>query len=116
MSDIANALIIAVKAFKTGLTNAIVLPAMDDDPHGAFDQNDVATVPASMKLVFDGFMNDLTSTNRPRRATRRCRLLATRVITHPRRQRRKNCTQKTGWVDSTPGNTSTRYTSTARVT
>ena len=45
-----------------GLTNSVVLPAMRDDPHGAFDGGDVNTIPASMKLVFDGFMSDLVAT------------------------------------------------------
>jgi len=30
-----------------GLTNSVVLPAMRDDPHGAFDGGDVNVVPRS---------------------------------------------------------------------
>ena len=37
VAAIGRALIVAVKAFKMGLTNSVVMPAMRDDPHGAFD-------------------------------------------------------------------------------
>lgn len=59
---IAETLIFSVKAFKMGLTSAIVLPAMNDDPHGAFGDGSVNTVPTQLKNVFDGFMTHLTST------------------------------------------------------
>ncbi len=101
VSDIANAFIIAVKAFKMGLTNALVLPVMDDDPHGAFDQNDVATVPPSMKLVFDGFMSDLQNTT----DSASNQVLSDDTVITIHGDTPKNCTQKTGWVDSTPGGT-----------
>ena len=37
VAQIARSFIVAVKAFKMGLTNSIVMPAMNDDPHGAFN-------------------------------------------------------------------------------
>jgi hypothetical protein len=61
IKDIANALIIAVKAFTMGLTNAIVLPGMNDDPHTAFADGRINTVPAQLKGIFDAFMTDLKS-------------------------------------------------------
>jgi hypothetical protein len=54
-------MIISVKAFKMGLTNSVILPAMNDDPHGAFTGGDVNTVPAQLKTVFDAFMADLVA-------------------------------------------------------
>lgn len=60
--DIARGLAVAVKAFKLGLTNSVVMPAMNDDPHGAFADGRVNTVPALLKGVFDGFMADLRAT------------------------------------------------------
>jgi hypothetical protein len=101
VAAIANALIVTVKAFKLGLTNCIVLPAMDDDPHTAFDAGDVNTVPASMKLVFDGFMNDLQNTTDS--ATNQA--LSNDIVITVCGDTPKNCTQKAGWIDSTPGNT-----------
>lgn len=62
VAQIARTFIIAVKAFKMGLTNSIVLPAMNDDPHEAFSSGDVNTIPARLKMVFDGLMSDLTTT------------------------------------------------------
>ncbi len=62
VAAMGEALIVAVKAFRMGLTNCIAIPAMNDDPHGAFDGGDVNTVPAQMKLVLDGFMADLKAT------------------------------------------------------
>ncbi|CAN5540355.1 hypothetical protein BH11MYX1_BH11MYX1_30100 [soil metagenome] len=56
---IAQALIIAVKAFRMGLTNSIVLPAMSDDPHSAFSDGRVNTVPGKLKGILDAFMKDL---------------------------------------------------------
>lgn len=62
VKDIANALIVAVKAFKMGLTNSIVMPAMNDDPHGAFADGRVNTIPPMLKTIFDAFMTDLKAT------------------------------------------------------
>lgn len=59
--DIARAFIVAVKAFRMGLTNSIVMPAMLDDPHTAFSARLVDSVPAQLRAVFDAFMADLTA-------------------------------------------------------
>jgi hypothetical protein len=105
VADIANALIVTVKAFQLGLTNCVVLPAMDDDPHTAFDANDVATVPAQLKAVFDGFMNDLTLATDS--ATNQ--VLADDTIITIHGDTPKDCTNKTGWPDGTPGGTNLVY-------
>jgi hypothetical protein len=62
IKDIANTLIVTVKAFKMGLTSSILMPFMNDDPHGAFADGRVNTVPALHKQVFDAFMTDLQTT------------------------------------------------------
>ena len=36
VSEIGNAMGTAAKAFALGLTSSLIIPAMDDDPHGAF--------------------------------------------------------------------------------
>ena len=59
---IANALIVAVKSFQMGLTNSIVMPAMNDDPHGAFADGRINTIPAQLKVILDAFMTDLQGT------------------------------------------------------
>lgn len=59
---IADGLIVAVKSFQMGLTNAIVMPAMNDDPHGAFADGRINTIPAQLKVIMDAFMTDLQGT------------------------------------------------------
>lgn len=105
VADIARAFIVTVKAFKMGLTNAVVLPAMRDDPHGAFTGGDVNTVPASMKMVFDGFMTDLTNTT----DDVTLKALADDTVVTICGDTTKNPLQRNGWPDGTPGNTNTVY-------
>ena len=59
---VANGLIVAVKAFQMGLTNSIVMPCMNDDPHGAYADGRVLTIPAQLKTIMDAFMTDLQGT------------------------------------------------------
>ena len=47
--EIAHALCTAVKAFKLGLTSSVIIPAMRDDPHGAFD--DMTQLAANVKAL-----------------------------------------------------------------
>src|SRR5512139_899431 len=61
VAAIGRTFIVAVKAFKMGLTNAIVLRAFNDDPHGAFDNGAVMPRPAMHKTIFNAFMTDLTN-------------------------------------------------------
>jgi hypothetical protein len=102
---IADVFIVAVKSFKMGLTNSVVLPAMGDDPHGAFDNNDVATVPASMRAVFDGFFNDLANTTDD--SSMQSLIDDTVLTIHG--DTTKDPLTKGGWPDGTPGNTNVVY-------
>lgn len=102
---LGDAMIVAVKAFSLGLTNGFVVPAMRDDPHGAFDNNDVAVVPAQLKGVFDGFMTDLqntldANTQKP---------LADNIVITMKGDTFKSPTNKAGWGDGTPQNTNLVY-------
>lgn len=105
VTALGRTMIIAVKAFKLGLTNGVVVPAMRDDPHGAFDNNDVAVVPAQLKGVFDGFMTDLqntldANTQKP---------LSDNIVITMKGDTYKNPQNKNGWGDGTPGNTNIVY-------
>lgn len=104
VADIGKAFIVAVKAFKMGLTNSVVLPAMRDDPHGAFN-GDVNTVPPSMKKVFDGFMTDLQNTTDD--ATMKALADDTVITIHG--DTTKDPTNRNNWPDGTPGNTNVVY-------
>jgi hypothetical protein len=105
VASIGRALIVTVKAFKMGLTNSIVLPAMDDDPHTAFDAGDVNVVPPMLKGVFDGFMNDLLNTTDD--ATMQVLSDDTVITVHG--DTTKTPLDKAGWGDGTPGNTNIVY-------
>jgi hypothetical protein len=101
VTALGNAMIVAVKAFSLGLTNGFVVPAFRDDPHGAFDNNDVAVVPAQLKGVMDGFMTDLqntldANTQKP---------LSDNIVITIKGDTYKNPLNKAGWGDGTPGNT-----------
>jgi len=100
VAALGRTMIIAVKAFKLGLTNSIVVPAMRDDPHGAFDAGDVNTVPPQLKSVFNGFMADLRTTlddntQKP---------LADNIVITMKGDTYKNPFNKNGWGDNTPQN------------
>jgi hypothetical protein len=105
VSDIGRALIVAVKSFQMGLTNSIVMPAMNDDPHGAFDSGDVNIVPGQMRAVFDGFMNDLANTTD--NVTNK--VLADDTVITICGDTPKDCLTPGGWPDGTNGNTNLVY-------
>jgi hypothetical protein len=102
---IAQAFIVTVKAFKMGLTNAVALPAMRDDPHGAFADNSNQTVPPMLKRAFDGLMTDLKnsvdeSTNK---------VLADDTVITICGDTTKTPLNRGGWPDGTPNNSNVIY-------
>lgn len=98
--DIGLAMIVAVKAFKMGLTNAIAIPAMRDDPHGAFADGSAMSVPPMLKKVFDGFMNDLKNTVDDNTG----KVLADDTVITICGDTTKNPLNRGGWPDGTPNN------------
>jgi hypothetical protein len=103
--DIGRAFIVAVKAFKMGLTNAIALPAMRDDPHGAFADGSAMSVPPMLKKVFDGFMNDLKNTVDDNTG----QVLADDTVITIVGDTTKSPTQRNGWPDGTPNGSCAIY-------
>lgn len=101
VTALGRTMIVACKSFGLGLTNGIVVPAMRDDPHGAFDNNDVAVVPAQLKGIFDGFMTDLQNTLDPSTG----QPIADNIVITMKGDTYKNPVNKAGWGDGTPGNT-----------
>jgi hypothetical protein len=98
--DIGRALIVAVKAFRMGLTNSVSLPAMRDDPHGAFADGSAMSVPPMLRKVFDGFMNDLKNTVDDNTG----KVLADDTVMTITGDTTKNPLQRGGWPDGTPNN------------
>lgn len=103
--DIGRALIVTVKAFKMGLTNSVSLPAMRDDPHGAFADGSAMSVPPMLKKVFDGFMTDLKATIDDNTG----KVLADDTVMTVCGDTTKNPLARGGWPDGTPGNTNVVY-------
>jgi hypothetical protein len=98
--DIGRAFIVAVKAFKMGLTNSVSLPAMRDDPHGAFADGSSQSVPPMLKKVFDGFMNDLKNTVDDNTG----QVLADDTVITICGDTTKSPLNRGGWPDGTPNN------------
>jgi hypothetical protein len=102
---LAEGLIVAVKSFAMGLTNSVTMPAFNDDPHGAFDGGEVNTTPPAIKAVFDGFMAHLTATI----DTATMKTLADDVMFTVEGDTPKDCLNRGGWPDGSPGNTNHIY-------
>jgi hypothetical protein len=100
VADLARALIVTAKAFQADLTNAVLMPAMTDDPHRHFAVNDVDVVPAQLKLVLDAFMADLQGANDPRTGGP----LADNVVIAINGDTPKHCLVREDWPDNTPEN------------
>jgi hypothetical protein len=105
VAAIGRTLIVAVKAFKMGLTNSVVLPAMDDDPHGAWDGGDINTVPGQIAAVFNAFMTDLQNTV----DDTTMKSLGDDTVITIHGDTTKDPLNKGGWPDGSPGNTNSVY-------
>ena len=103
--DIGRALIVAVKAFKMGLTNSVSLPAMRDDPHGAFADGSAMSVPPMLKKIFDGFMNDLKNTVDDNTGV----TLSDDTVITITGDTTKNPLNRSGWPDGTPNNSNVMW-------
>ena len=100
LSEIGKTLITAVKAFKMGLTQSVIFPALRDDPHGAFGnmQNLNDTVGALGKML-DEFMNDAHATPDPSCSAKN---LSDTIVMTVHGDTPKNPRDRSGWPDGTP--------------
>ncbi|MSP26154.1 MAG: twin-arginine translocation signal domain-containing protein [Myxococcales bacterium] len=107
LRDIAYAFITAVKAFKMGLTNSVILPAMRDDPHGAFaDMGNLNSTVMTLGKMFEELMVDLQNVTDPACAGKS--LADTTVIT-VHGDTPKDPRDRGGWPDGTPNNSNWLY-------
>src|SRR5262249_31819492 len=66
LADLAKGLITTAKSFQLGLTSCVLMPAMQDDPHGAFaDMQDLRMNVTTLGKILDGFMTDLMAVDDP---------------------------------------------------
>jgi hypothetical protein len=107
LGEIGRAMITAVKAFKLGLTQAVVIPAMMDDPHGAFA--DMATLQMTVKALggmLDQFLADMALVQDPLCTSR---TLADDVVITIHGDTPKDPRNKDGWPDGTPSDSNWIY-------
>ncbi len=107
LSQLGRAFITTSKAFKLGLTQSVMMPAMRDDPHGAFnDMNNLRETVQQLGKMFDEFMNDLIAIADP---VCSARSLADNVVMTVHGDTPKNPRDRGGWPDGTPNNSNWLY-------
>jgi hypothetical protein len=107
LSEIARTLITAAKAFKLGLTQSVILPAMRDDPHGAFqNMGNLRNTVGTLGQILDEFMGDLGAEQDPVCTSRS---LADNVVITVHGDTPKDPRNMNGWPDGTPGNANWLY-------
>ena len=102
ISEIGNAMCTAVKAFTLGLTSSLILPAMLDDPHGAFQNK--TTLAANVKalgVIFDAFMADAMAAPDPSGCAGK---LGDSVVMTISGDTPKDALTASGWPDGTAQN------------
>jgi hypothetical protein len=105
--ELAKGLITTAKAFRLGLTSSVLLPAMQDDPHGAFASPTVllSTI-TTLGKILDAFMDDLMAQEDPTCAGRK---LGDNVVLTVHGDTPKNPLDRDGWPDGTPGASNWMY-------
>jgi len=105
VASIGQNLILAVKAMKMGLTASMYIGGVNDDPHGAFSDNEITTGPQAYQAVLNAFLGDLqTNTDDNTGET-----LASKTVMTWFGDTYKDPFQPSGWNDSTPSSSSVVY-------
>jgi hypothetical protein len=106
--ELGKAMITAVKAFNLGLTQAVIVPAFNDDPHNAFqNMASLQMTVASLGKVFDQFMVELQKIKDP---TCTGKTLADATVITVHGDTAKDPFNNNGWPDGTPNNGNWMYT------
>lgn len=107
LSELGRAMITATKAFKLGLTQAVILPAMMDDPHGAFaNMTNLNNTVQMLGGFLDQFLADLAKVQDPLCTSR---TMADTVVITIHGDTPKDPRNRNGWPDGTPNNTNWLY-------
>lgn len=102
VTEIGTAMCTAVKAFALGLTNCLIIPAMQDDPHQAFTSP--TTLESNVKTlgtIFDAFMADAMGLPDPAGGSD---TLGDNVVITVSGDTPKNILTSSGWPDGTASN------------
>jgi hypothetical protein len=107
LQDLAKTLIIAAKAFATGLTSSVILPAFRDDPHGAFgDLPTTTNTVQSLGKIMDAFYADLMARDD---ATCAGHKVGESVVISIHGDTPKDPLNQSGWPDGTENNANWTY-------
>jgi hypothetical protein len=107
ITQIAKTLITTAKAFSMGLTSCVVLPAMRDDPHGAFnDMGNLRMTTSGLGMALDAFMNDLLAMDDPTCGGTK---IGENTVISIHGDTPKDPLDRGGWPDGTPGNSNWMY-------
>jgi hypothetical protein len=107
LSSLARACIVAVKAFRLNLTQSVIVPALRDDPHGAFgDMASLRDTTQTLGGILDAFMGDLTAAEDPSCSARS---LGDNVVMTIHGDTPKDPRVKSGWPDGTPNDSNWIY-------
>lgn len=107
LKDLGRALIVTFKAFKLNLTQSVIMPAMRDDPHGAFgDMTSLRSTVQTLGTMLNAFMADLAATDDQ---TCGAKSLADNVVMTVHGDTPKDPRQRSGWPDGTPNDTNWIY-------
>lgn len=107
ITEIAKTLITTAKAFAMGLTSCVLMPAMRDDPHGAFnDMANLRMTVGGLGKALDEFMKDLKAMPDPTCAGT---TLADNTVITIHGDTPKDPLDRGGWPDGTPGNSNWIY-------
>ncbi len=107
LSEIGRALITTAKAFRLGLTQSVIMPAMRDDPHGAFgNMGTLQSTVGTLGKILDQFLTDLGGHQDPLCTSRS---LADNVVMTVHGDTPKDPRNRNGWPDGTPANSNWLY-------
>jgi hypothetical protein len=107
LQNIANTLITTVKAFKLNLTSTVLLPGMQDDPHGAFaDMATLSSTVVTLGKIWNAFMGDMMAEPDPMCSGAK---LGDNLVVTWSGDTPKEPYNASGWPDGTPGNSNWLY-------
>jgi hypothetical protein len=105
--ELGKSLITTAKAFKLGLASMVIIPAMNDDPHGAF--NNMSTLQSTVQSIgkiLDAFYADLAGIDDPTCSGTK---IADNTVLSVHGDTPKTPLNRSGWPDGTPGNANWAY-------
>ena len=112
VTDFARNLLFTANAFRLGLISTVLMPAFNDDPHGAFAGGDwqPAACADVVARILDGFYAELAAHSEPKCSPVGTPLsLADNVVTIMSGDTPKTPFNRNGWGDGTPGNSNLVY-------